>query len=456
MCEAKSKRCVLLISTVASFLPAFMGSSINVALPTIGEEFGMDAVLLGWVATSYLLALAIFLVPLGKVADIHGRKKVFAWGMILFTLVSFLTAMSNTTSMLIVFRFLHGVSSAMIFGTAVAILTSVFPPGERGMALGINVTSVYVGLSAGPFLGGILTQYLGWESIFLVNVPAGIVVIALIRWKLDGEWIEAEGESFDWVGSFIYGLVLLFLVYGLTLLPSISGIEFVVLGLVGLLAFVHWEGRTPHPVLNLRLFRENRVFALSNLAALINYGATFAVAFILTLYLQYIKGLEPRDAGLVLMAQPVVQAAFSSSAGKLSDMKEPRQVASIGMAITALGLLFLIRVDENTRIVTIVAILITLGLGFALFSSPNTNAIMSSVEKKYYGVASGMVGTMRSIGMMTSMAIAMTALAVFMGRVPVTPEVHPQFLMSMKAIFSVFVVLCFVGTFASLARGKMR
>ncbi len=137
-------------------------------------------------------------------------------------------------------------------------------------------------------------------------------------------------------------------------------------------------------------------------------------------------------------------------------MKEPRQVASIGMAITALGLLFLTRVDENTRIVTIVAILITLGLGFALFSSPNTNAIMSSVEKKYYGVASGMVGTMRSIGMMTSMAIAMTALAVFMGRVPVTPEVHPQFLMSMKAIFSVFVVLCFVGTFASLARGKVR
>ncbi len=289
MCEAKSKRCVLLISTVASFLPAFMNSSINVALPTIGEEFGMNAVLLGWVATSYLLALAIFLLPLGKVADIHGRKKVFAWGMILFTLFSFLTAISNTTSILIVFRFLHGMSSAMIFGTAVALLTSVFPPGERGMALGINVTSVYVGLSAGPFLGGILTQYLGWKSIFLVNVPAGLVVIALIRWKLDGEWIEAEGESFDWIGSFIYGLVLLFLVYGLTILPSITCLVFVVLGLAGLLAFVHWEGRTPYPVLNLGLFWENRVFALSNLAALINYGATFAVSFVLTLYLQYIN-----------------------------------------------------------------------------------------------------------------------------------------------------------------------
>jgi len=456
MCEARSKYCVLFVSTVASFIPAFMGSAINIALPEIGQEFTMDAVLLGWVATAYLLALAIFMVPLGRMADIHGRKKVFTLGMILFTLFSFLTATSSTSLMLISFRFLHGMSSAMIFGTAVALLTSVFPSGERGMALGINVTSVYAGLSAGPFLGGVLTQYLGWRSIFLATVPLGLLVIVLIHMKMEGEWIEAEGESFDWVGSLIYALVLLSLIYGLTSLPSMMGMEFVILGLIGFLFFLLWESRTTYPVLNVVLFRKNRVFALSNLAALINYGATFAVAFVLSLYLQYIKGLTPLSAGLVLMIQPVVQALFSSSAGKLSDKIEPQIVASTGMAITTLGLLFLISLDDNTNLLHIKANLAVLGLGFALFSSPNTNAIMSSVEKKYYGVASGMVGTMRSIGMMSSMAIAMTALSLFMGRVQVTPENHTQFLMSMEAIFSIFVVLCTLGVFASLARGKVR
>jgi len=456
MCGAKSKNCVLFISTVASFLPAFMNSAINVVLPKIGEEFAMDAILLGWVATSYLLALAMFLVPLGRAADIHGRKKIFTWGMVLFTLFAFLTGASSTAMNLIAFRFLHGISSAMIFGTAVALLTSVFPPGERGMALGINVTSVYVGLSAGPFLGGALAHYLGWRSVFFITVPLGLCVIALIRWKLEGEWKEAEGESFDWIGSITYSLVLVATIYGLTILPSSQGLEAISFGMLALFGFVWWETRTQSPILNVRIFRENRVFALSNLAALINYGATFAVAFVLSLYLQYIKGLTPLGAGSVLMIQPVVQALFSPCAGILSDRVEPRIVASAGMGLTAVGLLLLVPLSENTEMITIKIIMVVLGLGFAFFSSPNTNAIMSSVEKRYYGVASGMVGTMRSIGMMTSMAIAMTAFAFFIGRVQVSPEVHPQFLMSLGAIFSTFVVLCFVGIFASLARGKMR
>jgi EmrB/QacA subfamily drug resistance transporter len=457
MCEAESKSSVLFIATVAAFLPAFINSAINVALPPIGVEFGMDAVLLGWVVTAHLLAMAVFMVPLGRAADIWGRKRFFTLGMATYTIFSLFCAFPSSGPVLIFFRFFQGMGSSMIFGTAVALLTSVFPPGERGRALGINVTAVYLGLSLGPFLGGVLTQYLGWRSIFLVNVPLGICVVLLTVRTLKGEWIEAGGERFDLLGSAIYGLALVSTIHGLTSLPSATGMRFLVLGIAGILAFGWVELKSTSPVLNVRLFRENRVFALSNLAALINYGATFAVAFVLTLYLQTVKGLSPLNAGFILVAQPAVQTALSPWAGKLSDRIEAQVVASVGMGLTAIGLFFLAYfLDEDTSLVFIVAVLALLGLGFAFFSSPNTNAIMSSVEKRYYGVASGMVGTMRSIGMMTSMAIAMTAISIFMGRVQVTPEVYPQFLESVTAILSVFVVLCIIGVFASLARGKVR
>lgn len=456
MSTSVSKNSILLIITVASFLPAFMGSAINVALPAIGEEFSMDAVLLGWVATAYLLSLAMVLVPLGKVADIYGRKRIFAWGMVAFTLFSFLSAISNSSEMLIIVRFFQGVGSAMIFGTAVALLVSVFPVGERGKALGINVTAVYLGLSLGPFLGGILTQYMGWRSIFLVNVPLGLGVIAIIFWKLEGDWREAKDESFDFVGSVIYCFMLFAVMYGFTLLPSTTGGWFILVGILALFAFIRWEAKAEFPILNVNLFRKNRVFALSNFAALINYGATFAVAFVLSLYLQYIHGLDPKSAGLILVAQPFTMALFASLAGKLSDRIEPRYVASAGMAVTTLALGLLIFLDAETKLIYIVSNLMVLGTGLAFFSTPNTNAIMSSVEKRYYGVASGMVGTMRSLGMMLSMGFAMLVLAVFMGKVPITPEYFPQFLFCMKVIFTILSALCVVGIFASLTSGKVR
>jgi len=457
MCEAESKKSVLFIATVAAFLPAFANSAINVALPPIGEEFGMDAVILGWVVTAHLLAMAVFMLPLGRAADIWGRKRFFTLGMGVFALSSLFCAFPSSGSALILFRFFQGVGSAMIFGTAVALLTSVFPPGERGRALGINVTAVYLGLSLGPFLGGALTEYLGWRSIFLLNVPLGLGVVLLTLRELKGEWIEAAGERFDWTGSAIYALALVSTIYGLTSLPSAGGAAFLALGLAGLAAFALVELKSDSPVLNVRIFRENRVFALSNLAALISYGATFAVAFVLSLYLQTVKGLSPLHAGFVLVAQPAVQTVLSPWAGRLSDRMEAQAVASGGMALTAVGLLLLaLGLDGDAGIGFIMAVLALLGVGFAFFSTPNTNAIMSSVEKREYGVASGMVGTMRSLGMMTSMAIAMTSFSVFMGRVQVTPEVYPQFLEAVTAVFSVFVVLCVVGVFASLARGRGR
>ncbi|GAH52610.1 unnamed protein product, partial [marine sediment metagenome] len=192
-----NKKTVLLIATTASFLTPFMGSSINIALPSIGREFAMDAILLSWVATSYLLAAAVALVPSGRIADIHGRKRIFTYGIWIYTIAAALSAISNSAVMLISFRILQGIGGAMIGVTAIAMLTSVFPVGERGKVLGINVAAVYLGLSLGPVLGGLLTQHFGWRSIFWASVPLGLIVIASIFWKLRGEWADAKGEKFD-------------------------------------------------------------------------------------------------------------------------------------------------------------------------------------------------------------------------------------------------------------------
>ena len=451
-----NKRAALLVATLGAFATPFMGASLNIALPQIGNELAMDAISLGWVATSYLLAASMFLVPFGKIADIYGRKKVYTCGMIIFTIASLVLAFSFSAAFLISFRVLQGIGGAMIFGTGVAILTSVFPVEERGKAMGIYVAAVYVGLSIGPFLGGLLTQHLGWRSVFLVNVPLGIIVIVFALWKLKGEWAEARGDKFDITGSIIYSLMLVAIMYGFSLLPEMSGIWLILIGAAGAVAFVKWEMKVKSPVLDMGLFRKNTVFALSNLAALINYSATFAVGFLLSLYLQYIKGLSPQNAGIILVAAPVVQAIFSPLAGRLSDRVEPRIVASTGMGLTVIGLSLLTFLNEETSLWYIAGCLVLHGFGFALFSSPNTNAVMSAVEKRFLGVASATLATMRQIGMMLSMGIAMLIFALFIGRVQIIPEYHHLFLRSVNSAFIIFSVLCFGGVFASLARGKVR
>ncbi len=450
------KRSALLIATLASFLTPFMVSSINVALPAIGREFSMGAVALSWVPTSYLLSAAIFLVPFGRLADIHGRKRIFSWGIWIFTASSLLLAASPSAPLLLLFRAVQGFGSAMIFGTSIALVTSVYPAPERGRVIGLTVGAVYLGLSCGPFLGGILTEHLGWRSIFLVNVPLGIGVIFLLASRLTGEWAEARGERFDRGGALIYGTSLLVLMLGLSRLPGLSGFSLVSAGLAGLAWFVRWELAAESPLLTMTLFTDNAAFAFSNLAALINYSATFAVTFLMSLYLQYIKALSPQAAGLVLIAQPLVMAVFSPVAGRLSDRIEPRVVASLGMAFCAAGLFLFTFLSAATSLGRIIAGLVLLGFGFALFSSPNTNAVMSSVDKRFYGVGSAALGTMRLTGQMLSMGIAMVIFALQIGPGRITPETYPFFLKSVHTAFIVFSVLCMGGIFASLARGKVR
>lgn len=449
------KKAALLVATLSAFLTPFMGSAINIALVQIGERFQLNAVTLSWVSTSFQLAAAVFLLPFGRLADLHGRKKVFLAGIIIFTAATLLCGCALNAPMLLIGRIVQGTGAAMIFANGVAILTSVYPLRERGRVLGINVATVYVGLAVGPFLGGLLTQALGWRAVFLATVPVGLAVILIIPWRLKGEWADARGERFDLIGSVIYGLGVTGLIAGTPLLPATPGLIVIAGGAAALLVFAAYERKVKQPVFNFNLLFSNRVFAFSNLAALINYSATFAVTFLMSLYLQYLKGLSPREAGVIMVAQPIVMAIFSPLAGRLSDRIEPFKVASLGMALSTAGLALLVFLSPNTSIYYVMGGLMTLGLGFALFSSPNTNAIMSSVDKRFLGIASGTVGTMRLLGQMLSMAAATLIFTLIIGKVRITPDLYPQFLQSLRLAFTLFAGLCFLGIFASLIRGNI-
>jgi len=396
------KRSVLIVATFSAFITPFMGAAVNLALPDISNDLGANAVQLNWVVTIYMISTAIFMLPFGRVGDIVGRKKVFLSGLILLTLSTLLIVFSRNITELLIFRAIQGFSSALIFGTSMAIITSVFPPGERGWAMGINITAVYAGLSSGPLLGGILTQEFGWRSIFIVLVPLGAIA-AFLTWRyIKADWAEARDSKFNFM----------------------------------------------------RLIR-NRVFSFSSLAALIHYAATSGIGFFLSLYLQYLRGYDARTAGMILMTQPIMMTLLSITAGKLSDRINPGYIASTGMGMTALGIFALTFINGDTPIVFLVGVLAFNGAGFALFSSPNSNAIMSSVEKKYLGVASGMLGTVRMVGQTTSLAIAMILITVFIGQQQIEPDNYPQLLLTIKTGLVIFSAICIPAIFASLARNKI-
>lgn len=445
-----NKMSALLAATLAAFLVPFMGASLNIALPTIGNEFQIDAILLSWISASFLLASAIFALPFGRIADIYGLKRIFIYGIITYVVFSFLSGIAPSVILLIIFRAFQGIGAAMMFGTGIAILTSVFTIQERGKALGINVAGVYMGLTIGPFLGGILTQYLGWRSIFFLNVLLGLIVISFVLLQLKGEWAECKGEKFDLKSAIVYSLALLFLMYGFSLIPETLGIILTLVGIIGVLAFVITDMKATNPLLDMKLFFKNKIFAFSNLAALINYSTTTGAVFLLSLYLQYILGYTPQKAGLVLLPLPLIMVIISPIAGEISDRIDPRILATIGMALTAVGLSFFIFVGFFTELPYIIVGQLVLGSGFALFSSPNTNAIMGSVKKRHYGVASATASTMRLTGQVLSFGIVILGFSLLIGKVQITPDTYFNLLGSIRVVFEVFAVICFFGMFATL------
>lgn len=443
------KRAVLLTVSLSSFLTPFNGSSFNIALPSIAAEYSLDAIAMSWASLAYLLASAMFLIPFGRLADMYGRKRVFLYGITVFTVSSALLGMYPSSATLVIFRALQGIGSSMIFGTSLAILVSVSTPQERGSMLGTSIAAVYVGLSAGPYIGGFLTKNFGWRSIFMANVAIGLLVIVMILTKLKAEWRTEDGGQFDLLGSAAFSLMLLALMYGMSKLPTRSAFLPIAIGVILMAVFVYIEGNVENPVLDLGVFKSNRAYSLFNITALINFSATFSLTFLLSMYLQYHKGLDPQQAGTIMIASPIIQAIMSPIAGRLSDSIKPSRLATVGMLVTGLALAPLALIDMSTSTLYVVVCLLVLGVGLALFSSPNTNAIMGSVDKRLLGVASSTVGTMRLTGQMFSQGIAMTLIAVNLGSASIVPALYPQLLTSIRSTFTIFFVLCLLGALAS-------
>lgn len=446
---------ILIITTLTAFMTAFMGSSINIALPIIGVDFKASAILLSWISTSYLVSTAALLLPVGKLTDIYGRTMFFKWGVILFTAGSLLCGLSFNTESLLIFRIIQGIGSSFIFSSSTALLVSVFPQNQRGKVLGINTASVYIGLSTGPFLGGVITHNIHWRGIFFINVIVGIVLIFAVFFYLKQEWQELDKHKYDLRGAAVYIISIILLMISISLFPKPTGFIILFASVISFVFLYSIETKTIDPVFNLKLFKTNKTFTLSNLAALINYSATFAISFLMSFYLQSVKLLTPEQAGIILITQPVIMALFSPLAGRFSDKTEPQYVASAGMALLTVGLGIFCLLDNDTAYAIIVGNLAMIGLGFALFSSPNVNAVMSSVEKKHYGVASSTLASMRMIGQMFSMGIVIIIFSIFIGSAKISPANQDAFLLSSRTAFILFSALCFIGIFASLSRGKI-
>lgn len=448
---------ILFMFALCSFLAPFINSSLNLALPLIGKQFGMHLVAMGWVATVFFLSTAVFLLPMGRLADIVGRKKIFMNGTIIFTLATFICGLSNSGLFLILARAVQGLGYAMIFGTTMTILVSIFPPQERGYALGINIAGIYLGNSFGPVLGSFISQQLGWPFVFFLAALLGVFVIFMSRiyLKPGHDHRHADGEKFDIRGSLLYAIAVISMLYGTTLLPHATGFIVAGSGIIALITFFFVEKITTHPVFDINLLLKNRRFAFSNLAAILNFTASFAVPFLMSLYLQYAHELSPQKAGLLLLIAAATIALFSPLSGRLADRHDARIIASFGLTLAATSLLILsIILCTNTSLSVITMLLFFFGTGLGFFASPNSHAAMESVSVRHVGQASSLLSTMRSFGQTMSMGISMLIFSLIIGKVSISCDVVPQLIQSIRIIFFIFSALFIGAVAASYAQGK--
>ena len=457
MINKRKSQSILLIVAITSFMGTFLVSAVNIALPSIERSFSLSALHLSWIITSFILGMALFMLPAGVWGDKSDNRKLFKLGLIIFTIASAICFIAPNGTWLIAARFLQGVGAAFSGTTGQAILVSSFPPQQRGRVLGISVSAVYTGLALGPLLGGIITQHFGWRFLFIIAAVLGIftIIISILYLKSEDK-IERIAKKTDKLGTIIFMIGLTTLVYGSSQIPSPMGWTLMVISLILLFLFWNVESRAENPLLNTSLFTKNKLFTYSNLSALINYTATFAIVFFLSLYLQKIQNLSPREAGAVIIAQPLMMAIFSPVVGRLSDKIQPRYFATTGMAMCTTGLAMLAFLSHNTSIAYIVGVLIWVGLGFALFSSPNMNTIMSSVERKQYGQASGLASSMRVFGQIISMSIITLLISINFGSQSVEAVPDALFLKALKWGFMIFAIIGVPGIFFSFFRGDVK
>lgn len=452
-----SARWLALVSIcIATFLVPLSMSAVNIALPAIAVELQADAVLVSWVPTANLLGSMVLMLPAARVADIVGRKKVYLIGILLFSLTSLMVIWIETIEWLLISRVLQGLGSAMIFGTGMAIITSVFASKDRGMALGLTSTSVYLGLTCGPMIGGWLTEILGWRSVFWAPVPFALVAIVLVVLNVKGDYKGDGKQKLDWIGSGLFAIWITAFFFGLSGLPDPSYLISLLAGIGVLYLFIRQQATAPYPLIRFKRLANNRVFTRSMISSVFMYGAHYPVLFLLSLYLQYIQGMSPSESGQLILIQALMMACLAPLAGRLSDFYEPRIIATMGCLMYGAGFGVLFWIDTETSLTYIIIALVMLGIGFGLFSSPNNNAAMGSVPPDRLSIGSALLNLSRTMGNMFSMAIVVLLVNVVMGEAAITPEQYPELLQVIHIAFGLACVYTLVAAYSSYSRGNVR
>lgn len=443
---------VLVAIGISSFMTALDGSVVNTVLPVLRADFNSTVAAIEWVIVIYLLLVSGLLLTFGRLGDMRGHKPVYLTGFGLFVASSALCGLAPSTGALIGFRGLQALGAAMVMSNSPAILTKNFPAGQRGQALGMQATLTYLGLTAGPSLGGWLTQHLSWRAAFYINVPVGILAIALGTIFIPSDRDIQKNERFDLAGALLFMAGLVALLLGLNQGHAWGWTSPAILGLLAgsilmLIFFVRIERRQSNPMLDLSLF-DNRIFSISVASAVINYICVNSILFLMPFYLIQGRGLNPAEAGLLLTSLPVIMAVTAPLSGTLSDRIGARLPAMLGMLVLAAGLFLLSRLSPQAPRNWVSLALAVSGLGTGIFISPNTSALLGAAPPHRRGIASGIMATSRNVGMVLGIGMAGAVLTTFF-----SPAESATVYIGVSHGFTAAMIAALVGTALSLVRG---
>ncbi len=419
---------VLTAVGVGTFMSALDGSVVNTVLPVLGRDLRVGVAAIEWVITIYFLVVSALLLGVGRAGDLRGHKRMYIGGFFLFVVGSALCGMSPSAHVLVAMRAIQGIGAAMLFANSPAILTKTFPAEQRGRALGAQATFTYLGLTAGPSLGGWLAHAFGWRSVFFINVPVGAIGIYLGLRAIEDDRPDKVGEPFDYFGASLFtaGLVVLLVAldqghaWGWS---SPLTVSLIAIAIALLAAFIRTELRRANPMLDLSLFR-SRVFSAATSSALLNYICVYSVLFILPFLLIQGRGLNTQQAGLILTAQPIIMAIVAPISGALSDRIGSRLLATSGMVILATGLGVLGVLAPAGTSAELAGGLAVVGLGVGLFVSPNNSALMGAAPRHRQGIAAGVLATARNVGMVLGVGLSGAVFTTILDRGGPSPLLH--------------------------------
>ncbi|MCI5866518.1 MAG: MFS transporter [Methanosphaera sp.] len=451
MDENKINKYVIIMAILSSFTVAFTSNAISVALPMIGSEFHLSNILQNWIVNIYLLIIAAVGVPLGRVASKYGLNRTLRIGIIIYIIGAVLSGIAMNIEFLFASRIIQAIGSAVLFVNVMSIITQQIPPQKRGQAIGLNVTGVYIGLSLAPTVSGIIVHNMTWRIIFYITIPLAIIAYYLL-YAVKKEWITDPHASLDIKGSLLFIAAMIVLMYGFTILNETLGVILVIISLLMFVVFAKYELNYTHPIYEIRLFK-NKTYTASNIASLISYFATFVVIYILNYHFQYIQGLDSQTTGIILIITPLLMAIVSPISGRISDKVIPQIIAAIGMVLVTIAMFIFIFIDTVPFYAIIVAMILQ-GVGFGLFSSPNNNVIMSSVDKKYAATASASLSTVRTVGQSFSLGLLSLIFAFIMGNVPIVPANYPLLIESSQVTMIISTILCIIAVVLSLSGFK--